>query len=316
MTNNTTPKESDQVGQNKNTRTNDSTILKNTVLSTGMFKLDGGAMFGIIPKPLWNKVAPADEYNRIDLDLRLWLLQTKDKKILVDTGIGDYHGEKFDSRFDVRQSQHPVTLMLKKVGLEPSDITDLIISHLHFDHAGGIGEFIDEQLVPTFPHATLHIHKEHYEYAKKPTQRDAGSFHHKIFVPIVEIMDKKNMVQWHSGPEGEIIKLSDSESINFICSHGHTPHLMHPYTNNHIYLADLIPTSNHVHIPWVMGYDIAPGITTEDKERFLSFIEQNDLKVIYEHDPKYWGSTIVKNEKGNFVVGELFNKSEDAVDHL
>ncbi len=281
-----------------------------------MFRLDGGAMFGIIPRPLWNKVAPADDQNRIDLDLRLWLIQTPTKNILVDTGIGDYHGEKFDARFDVRQAHSPLTEILAKVNLKPEDITDLIISHLHFDHAGGIGVFPNgekEKIVPALKNAMIHLHRDHFDYSLKPTMRDAGSFHKKIFLPVIEEMDKKSLVNWIDGEEGEILTLDNGEVIKFKCSHGHTPHLIHPYSNEYIYLADLIPTSNHVHIPWVMGYDISPGITTENKEDFLNLIFEKNLKVIYEHDPKYWGSTIVKNERGAYVPGELFLKDDKQV---
>ena len=114
--------------------------VSNAILEPGYFKLDGGSMFGIIPKPLWNKVAPSDELNRIDLALRLWLIKTKDRVIVVDTGIGDYHGDKFDQRFDVRNQQSPLTEVLKLQNLKPSDVTDLVISHLHFDHVGGLEE--------------------------------------------------------------------------------------------------------------------------------------------------------------------------------
>lgn len=292
------------------------TDIKHYCISPGMFRLDGGAMFGIIPKPLWNKVAPADEQNRIDLDLRLWLIKTPSQNILVDTGIGDYHGEKFDKRFDVRQENSPLENALAKVNLTPDEITDLIVSHLHFDHVGGIANIVDEKVVPALKNATLHVHRDHYHYSLKPTQRDAGSFHINIFDPVIKEMDSKGKINWLEGAQGNILELDGGETIKFKCSHGHTPHMIHPYSNEFIYLADIIPTSNHVHIPWVMGYDISPGITTENKEEFLDFIFEKNLKIIYEHDPIYWGSTIIKNDRGNYVPGELFKKGEDHINSL
>lgn len=267
------------------------------------FRLDGGAMFGIIPKPLWNKIHPADEQNRIDLALRLVLIETDNKKILIDTGIGDYHGDKFEERFDVRTEKSPLEKALLSINVHPDSITDLIISHLHFDHVGGILKIEGDQKIPVLKNATLHLHKDHYEYGKKPTKRDEGSFHHQYYEPMIEWYKNQNKLHFVTGMEGEILP-----GIKFKCSMGHTPFLLHAYDEKFIYMADLIPTSNHVHIPWVMGYDINPGQTVEYKEDFLKFIADKNLVAIYEHDPIYFGSTIIKNAKGDYVVGEKFEK--------
>lgn len=275
--------------------------LKYHTLEPAYFRLDGGAMYGIIPKPLWNKVHPADEQNRVDMALRLIAIETKSQLIVIDTGIGDYHGDKFDSRFDVRGEKNPLTKALAEIGKTPDDVTDLVISHLHFDHVGGIGIKDDSgNLVPIFPKARLHLHRDHWGYAHAPTERDGGSFHAHDFDPVVEHYRKNASIIWHEGESGEILKYDGAGTLNFRCSHGHTPHLMHPYDDKFIYLADLIPTSNHVHIPWVMGYDISPGVTTIDKRKFLEFIVDNNLTVIYEHDPKFWGSKIIRDDKGGF----------------
>lgn len=265
-------------------------------LEPARFKLDGGAMFGIIPKPLWNKVHPADEENRIELALRLILIKDGKKNILIDTGIGDYHGEKWNTRFGVIGKQSPLELSLAEAELKPEDITDLIISHLHFDHVGGIGKIVEEKIEPVLKNATIHLHKKHYEYSKKPTDRDAGSFQIEYFGPVIKWYEDHNQVHFVEGMEGEIFP-----GMRFKCSMGHTPYLLHPYDEKMIYMADLIPTSNHVHIPWVMGYDISPGITTIDKKEFLTLIEQKNLTMIFEHDPIYFGSTVKINEKGDFV---------------
>ncbi|MGZ3789789.1 MAG: MBL fold metallo-hydrolase [Bacteriovorax sp.] len=265
------------------------------------FKLDGGAMFGIIPKPLWAKVHPADELNRIDLALRLVLIQTGSKNILIDTGIGDYHGEKFDQRFSVVGSVSPLEKALASIGLDSSDITDLVISHLHFDHVGGIGKMVNGKMEPILKKATVHLHKKHYDYSHAPTERDIGSFHVEFFEPVIKWYQEHGLVHWIDGMEGEIIP-----ELKFKCSMGHTPYLVHAYDDKFIYMADLVPTSNHVSIPWVMGYDISPGVTTVDKRHFFDFIMKENLTMIFEHDPLFYGSTVKKTEKGEYVCDRKF----------
>ncbi len=271
------------------------------VLDPQSFKLDGGAMFGIIPKPLWEKVHPADSENRIELSLRLLLIKKENRTILIDTGIGNYHGEKFDQRFQVTNINSPLDQSLKSIGLTRDDITDLVISHLHFDHIGGIVERVNavSELQIIFKNATLHLHRDHYNYANRPTERDAGSFHQHIFNPAIKWYEDNNKINWLSGEEGVILP-----NLKFITSHGHTPYLIHAYDDKTIYLADLIPTSNHVPIPWVMGYDISPGITTEDKKRVLKFIVDNGLIAIFEHDPEFVGAQIALNAKNEFFCSE------------
>lgn len=279
------------------------------VLHPANFKLDGGAMFGIIPKPLWSKAIPADELNRIQLSLRVMLIQTKNRNILIDTGIGDYHGAKFDDRFGVSGPKDPLLETLKTdYGLSAGDITDLILSHLHFDHVGGLGHENGEHTT-LFPKATLHIHKQHYEYSLNPTLRDSGSFQSEFFKPLVEKANQNGKVNWLTGEEGII--LQDGEDvIKFRCSHGHTPWLIHPYDDKFIYMADLVPTSAHIPVPWVMGYDISPGITTVNKLEFYEFITKNNLTIIFEHDMNFWGAKIQKKGEKDFEVLQKFSVTE------
>ncbi len=274
-------------------------------LHPAQFRLDGGAMYGIIPRPLWQKVSPPDELNRIELSLRLWLIQTPEKNILVDTGIGDYHDQSFNERFAVTGADHPIEGTLQTIGLSAEKVTDLIISHLHFDHVGGIGKMVGDQLIPVFPNATVHLHKKHYEYSLNPTARDQGSFQKEHYLPLIELALKEGKLQWHDGESGELISFKNG-SIRFQCSMGHTPWLMHPYTDKYIYGADLIPTANHISIPWVMGYDIAPGQTTKDKQKFLEKIARENLILIFEHDIKSWGARIEVCQKKGFKIKELF----------
>jgi glyoxylase-like metal-dependent hydrolase (beta-lactamase superfamily II) len=275
------------------------------VIHPSVFKLDGGAMFGIIPKPLWSKFIPADELNRIQLSLRVMLIQTKSKNILVDTGIGDYHGDKFDDRFGVKGHKDPLVKILEEnFNIKAQEITDLIVSHLHFDHVGGLGQQDSEHL-SLFPDAMLHIHREHYEYALNPTLRDTGSFHSQYFKPLVEKAVENNKIHWLEGEDGVILN-DDGDEIRFKCSHGHTPFLVHPYDEKFIYMADLVPTSAHIPVPWVMGYDIAPGITTKNKVSFYDFIISNNLTMIFEHDMNVWGAKIKKKNESDFAASEIF----------
>ncbi len=275
------------------------------ILHPSVFKLDGGAMFGIIPKPLWSKAIPADELNRIQLSLRVMLIQTASRVILVDTGIGDYHGDKFDDRFGVLGPKNPLIEALEKnFQLKPENITDLIVTHLHFDHVGGLGHDHDNHQT-VFPNAMLHVHRQHYDYALNPTLRDSGSFHSQYFKPLIEkaVADKK--IHWLEGEEGVIFK-DGADEILFKCSHGHTPWLVHPYDQNFIYMADLVPTSAHISVPWVMGYDISPGRTTIDKTSFYKFIIEKNLTMIFEHDMNFWGAKIKPKGESDFEAAEKF----------
>lgn len=277
-------------------------------LHPAVFKLDGGAMFGIIPKPLWSKAIAADELNRIQLSLRVILIQTKNRNILIDTGIGDYHGDKFDGRFGVIGPKNPLlTILQDRFSLAPQDISDVVMTHLHFDHVGGLGENSDDHRA-VFPNAQLHIHRQHYEYSLNPTQRDIGSFHAQYFKPLLDRAEKENRIHWLHGEEGVIIE-DGKDKISFKCSHGHTPWLVHPFDEHFIYMADLVPTAHHVPIPWVMGYDIAPGITTQDKTKFYHFISQKKLTMIFEHDIETWGAKIEMSQKDEVHIAKKFQAS-------
>lgn len=277
-------------------------MVKYFALHPATFKLDGGAMFGIIPKPLWEKQIPADELNRIHLSLRVLCIQTEKRVILIDTGIGDYHDGKFSQRFAITGSSDPLLNVLKQeMNLHPEDVTDLVVTHLHFDHVGGLGNTSGDFI---FPKAQLHLHKAHYDYSLNPTQRDTGSFQTQYSHPVIQKLEQQQRVTWHHGETGTVLK-DGGYALNFKCSHGHTPWLLHPYDDKMIYMADLVPTAAHVPIPWVMGYDIAPGRTTQDKEEFYGFITQKNLALIFEHDIKRWGARIDWNGHDAKVSQEL-----------
>tara|TARA_Y100000768_G_scaffold388980_1_gene389603 strand:+ start:5285 stop:6151 length:867 start_codon:yes stop_codon:yes gene_type:complete len=275
-------------------------VTKLHLLHPATFALDGGAMFGIIPKPLWEKKIKPDELNRIPMALRVMLVQTKNKNILIDTGIGHYHGEKFENQFNIETKHQGLIGSLKNVGLDPKDITDIILTHLHFDHVGGLTERKGESL---FPDATLHLHQKHYEYGLNPTLRDSGSFQSDYFKPLIEKAKEQNLVHFLIEDSGVILE-DEGTQIEYRISFGHTPYMVHPIVAGHIYMADLVPMSHHVHVPWVMGYDIEPGVTTVFKEKFYEMITERKLKMVFEHDLDTWGGTLKIDDKGRYVLDE------------
>lgn len=277
-------------------------MMKKYLLHPATFKLDGGAMFGIIPRPLWSKKIRPDEFNRILMSLRVVLIQTENKNILIDTGIGDYHSKKFQEQFDIKSTNH-LEGCLSDLNLKPDDITDIILTHLHFDHVGGLTH--NSEII--FKNATLHLHKKHFEYAQSPTLRDSGSFQDHFFLPAINEYSKNNKVNFLEEDEGEIL-----EGINYKISFGHTPYMVHPIFDGHIYMADLVPMSHHVHVPWVMGYDIEPGVTTVYKEKFYQFIMNKKLKMIFEHDMVIWGGTLQINEKNKYELKEKFSATKSS----
>jgi glyoxylase-like metal-dependent hydrolase (beta-lactamase superfamily II) len=278
------------------------------VLHPSTFKLDGGAMFGIIPKPLWEKKIKSDDKNRILMSLRVILFITENKKILVDTGIGEYHDEKFIKNFEISNTNKPLISILEANNIYPDEISDIILTHLHFDHVGGLG---DKDGNPLFKNATIHLHKKHLEYAKKPSDKDAGSFHSKIFLPLLE----KHKLNLLTDLNGIIIK-DGKDEIKYKTSFGHTPYMIHPYNNKYIYMADLVPMEHHIPIPWVMGYDIEPVVTTKYKKECYHFIQKEDLTMIFEHDNETVGAKVVLNEKRRFKGAEKLHSQKKAIEKI
>lgn len=256
------------------------------------FKLDGGAMFGIIPKPLWSKKIPSDELNRIKMALRVLLVQTAGRIILIDSGIGDYHEQKFNDRHGVSKEISPLaSILLSELNISAEQVTDIIPSHLHFDHVGGFIKLADGKVKPVFPNATLHLHKEHYRYSLSPTIRDTGSFQTEYFQPIIDFYINNSQINWLSAEEGEILQ-DGNYSLQYKCSHGHTPYHVHPFDERMIFMGDLLPTHSHLPLAWVIGYDMQPGVVPQERLSFYQFIERQNLTMIFDHDLEFWGSKL------------------------
>lgn len=269
-------------------------------INTGTFALDGGAMFGIIPKPLWEKTNPPDDKNRIILGGRCLLLQSDSKKILIETGIGNSWDEKFDKIYRVDHSENDLIKSLKQKGVDPSQITDVILTHLHFDHVGGAVIFDNGKPVPAFSNAKYHVQQKHFEWAKNPSDKDKGSFITNRFMPLAE--------------EGMLNLLRDTQfddEIEFIIVNGHTisQQLIKLSDGNktYLYASDLIPLHAQIQIPYIMSYDIQPLETIKEKKQILSKVVDEDWKIIFGHDPEVAIATVQKTNKG-FAVKERFSE--------
>jgi glyoxylase-like metal-dependent hydrolase (beta-lactamase superfamily II) len=268
-------------------------------LETGIFKLDGGAMFGSVPKTMWEKAIPPDELNRIPMALRLILIKDSKQKrnLLVDAGIGDKWSEKMRGIYAIDDSKDSLEKSLKKHGLNPEDITDVVLTHLHFDHTGGstradsTGKFI-----PSFPHAKYYLQKDNFDWALKPNPRESSSYMAENFMPLLE---SKQLTLCNG--VGEFEKAIRWPAVTVRLSYGHTMGLQCPLITlgdrKFFYPSDMIPTSAHVPIPWTMGYDLHIIKLMEEKEIILTEAVKDKWILVYEHDPVIAASEITKGVK-------------------
>lgn len=261
-------------------------------LQLGSFGLDGGAMFGIVPKVLWQKENPADEQNRIDMRTRCLLLRDELNRrvVLVDCGLGDKDDQKFRDRYKI--APYALEAELARLGLSANDVTDVIATHFHFDHMGGLTKLdADGQLTARFPNAKIWAQKRNWAHAWRPNDKDKASYLPDNF----SIYERDSRLELVDGPE-EILP-----GIRLEITEGHTVSMQHPvvYDSSHslIYCADIIPMSAHVRIPWVMGYDCFPLTTIQEKKKILADCAERETIIFFEHCPYMDGARVRWNGK-------------------
>lgn len=267
--------------------------MKLHVLNTGYFKLDGGAMFGVVPKSIWNRINPADEQNLCTWAMRCLLVEESDRLVLIDTGMGDKQDAKFFSHYHLSQTRS-LDDLLKEKGFSITDVTDVLLTHLHFDHCGGAVNRQHGDLVPAFPNAVYWSNEKHWKWATWPNDREKASFLKENILPLQESGRLK------------FIEPADrtffTENISIRFAHGHTAAMMLPeikYKDRSIvYMADLLPSAGHIPLPYVMAYDMFPLVTLEEKKRFLEEAVESNLVLFFEHDREYECCEVERTEKG------------------
>ncbi len=268
-------------------------------VSDGLFALDGGAMFGVVPKPLWEKSHVADAANRITMTTRCLVVRDGRRTVLIDSGLGDLWNEKERAMYRHERRQGQLVEELIAIGVAPESVTDVIQTHLHFDHCGSLVTH-DEGGVArlTFANARVHVQRQQFEWAKAPSPRDRASFRLGDFMPVAEA--------------GRLVlHVGDVEIVPGFFAHvvsGHTPGLQAirfcDGERTYLFASDLVPLHSQVRVPWVMGYDLNPLGTVREKEALLGRAADEGMVVVYQHDAEVAASTVVRDAKGQFAVGE------------
>ena len=275
--------------------------MKLHTINTGLFKLDGGAMFGVVPKAIWQKTNPADANNLCTWAMRCLLVEDGNKLILVDTGIGNKQDEKFFSHYYLH-GDDSMEKSLGSLGFSLADITDVFLTHLHFDHVGGAVVRNEDKLSPAFKNATYWSNKKHWQWAVEPNAREKASFLKENILPIQESGQLKFI--------DEIENIEWQKDINISFAYGHTDAMMLPKIRYKgktlVYMADLLPSVGHLPVPYVMAYDMFPLNTLTEKQAFLEEAVDQGYILYLEHDPVNECCTLKRTEKG-IRVGETFN---------
>ena len=273
------------------------------VIDTGHFKLDGGAMFGVVPKALWNRHQPADENNRCTWAMRCLLIEAHGRVILIDTGMGNKQDDKFRSHFEPH-GEGDLLASIARAGYTREEITDVVLTHLHFDHCGGaVQKRPNGDLELTFPNAIHWSEENHWKWATDPNPRERASFLKENILPIQE----SGMLRFVND-DTEIIP-----ELWFAIADGHTHGMLIPHLEIEeetlVFMADLLPSPTHIPLAWVMGYDIDPLQTIREKEAFLAEAAENNFILFYEHDPVIECSRVIETEKG-FRASDLMSLAD------
>lgn len=277
--------------------------MKLHIINTGFFKLDGGAMFGVVPKSIWQKSNPADENNLCNWAMRCLLIEDGNKLILVDNGIGNKQSDKFLSHYYLNGNDN-LTKSLHIAGFSENDVTDMFLTHLHFDHCGGGVKMENERPVLTFKNATYWSNEDHWQWATQPNAREKASFLKENIFPMQESGQLKFI---------NAVTPSPFSQFDIFYASGHTDKMMIPkikYKDKVIcFMADLLPSVGHIPLPYVMGYDTRPLITIQEKELFLKEASDNGYILMLEHDSQNECCTVKHTEKG-IRLNQTFNLSQ------
>lgn len=275
--------------------------VKLSIIETGKFKLDGGAMFGVVPKSIWSGINPPDSNNMCTWSMRCLLVEDGDKLILIDTGIGDKQSEKFFSYYFL-SGDNSIVNAVQKAGYRIEEVTDVVLTHLHFDHVGGavIYDKAKEFYKPTFPNARYHTHTKHWEHANNPNPREKASFL------------KENVTSLESSGQlvfsDELSIISKHVTLNVVS--GHTESMFIPkiqMLDDILYFcADLIPSQGHMKVNYVMAYDIEPLKSMQERASFLEKAHQENARLFFEHDPDIAAVSVKKNNRNQVVIDEEF----------
>ena len=283
--------------------------MKLYAIESGNFKLDGGAMFGVVPKIIWNRTNPADENNLIDIAARCLLIEDGERLILIDTGMGDKQSEKFFGYYSLWGS-HTLDKSLAKYGFSRDDVTDVFMTHLHFDHCGGSVQWNKDRTgyEPAFKNAKFWTNESHWEWATKPNAREKASFLSENILP----MQESGQLNFIKRNDSQTIEKSELDFGIFFAD-GHTEKMMVPkikyQDKTFCFPADLLPTAGHLPLPYVMGYDTRPLLTLPEKQQFLTEAAENNYYLILEHDAHNEIITVEKTERG-IRLNEVFKAEE------
>lgn len=282
-------------------------------IEAGNFKLDGGAMFGVVPKSLWTRTNPADVNNMIDIAARCLLIEDGDRLMLIDTGMGDKQSEKF-FRYYYPWGDHSIDKSLKKYGFHRDDITDIFMTHLHFDHCGGSIQWNKDRTgyEPAFKNARFWSNKEHWLWATQPNDREKASFLKENIIP----MEQSGKLHFIEREEDKHFLNSENLGFGVLFVDGHTDKQMIPHIDYKgkklVFMADLLPTAGHIPLPFVMGYDTRPLLTLPEKKKFLETAADENYYLFMEHDAHNEIISLKHTEKGvrldkTYTFDELFN---------
>lgn len=276
-----------------------------TLLSDGLFRLDGGASFGVVPKPLWEKKLPADDRNRVPAALRCLLAEGHGRRVLVDAGIGDRWDAKQRDIYGMERRAGQLLTELGAAGIDRDSITDVVLTHLHFDHVGSACLDLADGITPAFTQARWWVQRQQWDWARRPSERDRASYRAEDF----EVLADTGRLELLDGA-AEIYP-----GLRLTPAHGHTPGMQiaefRSSQGTLVFMADLIPTAAHLHLPWIAGFDLNPLLALSEKRQLLSRAVEDDYVLVFQHDSRHEACRVAYRD-GRFEAREFMRLSKGA----